>query len=531
MHPVRFAFVAAMLALAASAVPAPARAEPPPSDFNGFATFFRKEMESDKPEARMKAVRRATEILDARVPELLFDAEAKESVRRQGIEKQRVETEAALELVLGEIEKLQEQSPKAPKEVDAFNRRAKKVEAKRDEATSKLRDLAVDAVQGDAVLSNIVGAIGAVVDKLPSTVTEGALALALERWANPKMPVERRVRYVDLLASITKCPTGERLRAIVRDPAEDQRLRAVALTARIARGDEGILDDAVALLASAPGPLLSATVDGLRRIHKLECIEPLIAFLAREDLGRLRTDAQRALASLTGERHGPYRQPWADWWKDAKAHFTMPAHPADIADLTKPDKGVTFYGVTTFSDKILFVLDVSGSMKDIAHADAYGARGEERKIDIARREVVSALSMLDDKKMFNIVFFGHRLVRLQSGMVAAERATIDRAKRFVNEFEPSGGTNIHDALETAFQMAGSNVDGKNYLSSIDTIFFLTDGTPTAGKLVKPDEILAAVRGWNRLAQITVHCIGVGDECDVKFLEQMAKESGGTFVHR
>jgi uncharacterized protein YegL len=101
----------------------------------------------------------------------------------------------------------------------------------------------------------------------------------------------------------------------------------------------------------------------------------------------------------------------------------------------------------------------------------------------------------------------------------------------VNEYEPSGGTNVHDALETAFQMAGSNVDGKNYLSSIDTIYFMTDGTPTAGKLVKPDEILAAVRGWNRLTRITIHCVGVGDECDVKFLEQLAKESGGTFVHR
>ncbi len=100
-----------------------------------------------------------------------------------------------------------------------------------------------------------------------------------------------------------------------------------------------------------------------------EAIDPLIAMLGRDDLGRLREDAHRALRSLTGQPHGPYQQPWKDWWADAKAGFTMPPTPADAMTLSAPDKGVTFYGITTFSDRIVFVLDVSGSMLDPARAE------------------------------------------------------------------------------------------------------------------------------------------------------------------
>ncbi len=531
----RLAWLAATLLVASvaggPAGPSAARAAPGAADFDAFATNFRKDMESDKPEVRLRACRRAAEVLDARIPELLFEAEAKEVERRAAVEKARNEAEASLETTLGEIEKAQAKTPRTPKEIDAFNKLVKRIEQKRDEATNKIRDLAVDAVQGDAILGAVVSSLAAVLDKLPRTNVDGALALAAERWGGPKSSIDRRVRRVDLLAALTKSPTGAMLRAIAKDAGEDPRVRTVALSARVARADEGALEDSIELLAGPPSPLVAEAVDGLRRLHKREAIEPLIAFLGREDLGRLREDARRALASLTGEKHGPYKQPWADWWKDAQGKFEMPAKPADATAPSGPEKGVTFYGVTTFSDKILFVLDVSGSMKDKAHEEATGVRGEERKIDVARRELSSALTMLDEKKSFNMVFFGHRVVRWQGGMVPADKAALERAKRFETEVEPSGGTNIHDALETAFAMAGTAADGKNYASAIDTIYFMTDGTPTAGKLVKPPEILAAVRGWNRTARITIHVIAVGDACDASFLESLAAQNGGTFVRR
>ena len=68
-------------------------------------------------------------------------------------------------------------------------------------------------------------------------------------------------------------------------------------------------------------------------------------------------------------------------------------------------------------------------------------------------------------------------------------------------------------------------------AAYDTFFFMTDGTPTAGKLQKPDEILAAVREWNRTAKVVIHCVGVGDAADADFLGRLAAENGGVFVKR
>jgi hypothetical protein len=500
------------------------------AEFAGFATMFRKEMDG-KAEARLRAVRRAGEVVDDRVPGLLFEGEERETTRRAAIEKARGETGTALQALLDEVEKAQKATPRTPKEVTAFNARVRKLEARRDEATARLRDLATDAVQSDAVNGAIVGAMAKALDALPGSCADATFALATTRWGDPKQPAERRLRRVDLLAAVTKHPTGSLLRAIARDGAEDARVRAVAIDARIGRLDAGALEDAVALLAEPPGPVVAAAVDGLRRLHRREGIEPLIALLGREGLGRMREDARAALVSLTGQKHGPYRDPWDAWWRDAAAAFVMPEKPSDYADLVAPEKGVTFYGVTTFSDKILFVLDVSGSMKERAHEAAAGARGEDLRIDVARRELGGALAMLDEKKTFDIIFFGHKVIRWQGAMIPADRAAVDRARRFGADLEPSGGTNIHDALEAAFALAGLNADGKNYLSAVDTIYFLTDGTPTAGKLVKPADILEAVRGWNRGPKITIHVIGIGEGCDRAFLESLAAQNRGRFVPR
>jgi Ca-activated chloride channel family protein len=168
-------------------------------------------------------------------------------------------------------------------------------------------------------------------------------------------------------------------------------------------------------------------------------------------------------------------------------------------------------------------------MLELAHPDAGSARAEEKRIDVAKRELLTFIGSLDDKAAFNIVFFHHKLVPYESAPVVATAAARARATDFVTPLEPIGGTNIYDALETAFKMSNAaTADGKDYKTVYDTIFFLTDGTPTAGKVQDPDKILAAVTEWNRTARIVVHVIGVGDSCDEKFLKALASQNGGQF---
>ena len=67
-------------------------------------------------------------------------------------------------------------------------------------------------------------------------------------------------------------------------------------------------------------------------------------------------------------------------------------------------------------------------------------------------------------------------------------------------------------------------------AAVDTIFFLTDGKATEGRLTENDAILREVRRLNRTGQIKIHSIGVGYLHDKKFLTALAEQNGGDYVN-
>ena len=77
------------------------------------------------------------------------------------------------------------------------------------------------------------------------------------------------------------------------------------------------------------------------------------------------------------------------------------------------------------------------------------------------------------------------------------------------------GTNVFDTLEAALK------DRR-----IDTIYLLTDGVPTRGRITEPGAILEEIGIQNRLRGVTIHCIAFGEES--KFLEDLAKQNGGQY---
>jgi hypothetical protein len=533
----RVLFSTLLTVVAACLAPATVRGAPdePPERFDAVAPTLRKAFDAEKGADRLKAYQRAGRVVDARTIDLVLEGLAKEDVRAAAIAKAQAEAEASLEAGIADVEKLNAEHPVTQAQIEAFNKKARKVQARVDGANARLRDLSIEALQSKAIAGAAVAAVAAVVEAHPADAATGLLERLAATLAGPKATALDRLRRIDVLALVFVVPTGPTLREAAMATDGDVRVRTAALTAGVVRQEAGVVEDCVRLL-DAPKeawPLVAAAIDGLRRLHKREAIEPLIAFLSRGEIGRLREDGERALTSLTGQKLGPYGSSWAGWWNEAKGSFAMPEKPTDAVTLGAPEKGVTFYGITSFSDHVLFVLDVSGSMLVPAHPDASGKRAEERKIDLARKELQTALVMLDPAKTFDVIFFSHRVVRFLGAMTSATPPTVERTRRFAAELEPTGGTNIHDALEAAFAAAGVTsavTTGKPTLLA-DTIFFMTDGTPTAGKMQDPERILAAVREWNRTARLTIHAIAVGDECDLKFLETLARENGGRFVHR
>ena len=102
------------------------------------------------------------------------------------------------------------------------------------------------------------------------------------------------------------------------------------------------------------------------------------------------------------------------------------------------------------------------------------------------------------------------------------------ARKFVEKLAPTGATNIFDALLTSMEIAATVGKSKEE-PQVDTIFFLTDGIPSHGKIVDPHQILAEVRRRNELLGLAIHCVGVSKDQNRSFLFNLAKQNGGKYV--
>ena len=527
----RVAVVAALLGVV-GAPAAPARAD----DFEAVAKKVREDLKSDKPEARLHALTLAGNARDTRAIDILVGAVGDALGRRATLAKAQGESEVALEKVLAEIEKANEAPSGTPEEIKKFNKRMKRLQDERNAIDARQRAMAEESMQTGAEVEAGVAALGALLKSLPPAEGNPAVERLGAAWF-AKGSLEDRHRYISVLAIASNLPASlARLRAVSMDPNQHGFTRAMAVRGRGQPGDTEAMADLVALL-DAPldqgaWPAVDAAIDTLRRMHLKEAIAPLIKFLGHKDTGKLKRTAWKALKSLTGQTHGPYEEPWQAWWKDAEPRFTMPERPSDTVASAVEDlppgatTGGLFFGEPLGTDRVMFVLDISKSMLDLAYKGATGARAKERRIDVLRREFAAAVDQLPEGGLFDVVLFASGVVVFSADGVVPDAASKARAKKFLDEAEPIGGTNIHDALETAFRLSTPKtaVDKAPY----DTIVFLTDGTPSAGKLQKPDQILAAVAQWNAAKTIGIRIVGIG-ECDEDFLRALALQNRGTFV--
>ena len=94
-----------------------------------------------------------------------------------------------------------------------------------------------------------------------------------------------------------------------------------------------------------------------------------------------------------------------------------------------------------------------------------------------------------------------------------------------------GKTNTYGALMSALgidEEKGSESYSRDLKSEVDTIYFLSDGSPTVGKVIDQDEIRAEVKKANKVRKIVIHTIAIGD-FRKNFMKSLAKENGGVYV--
>ncbi len=284
-----------------------------------------------------------------------------------------------------------------------------------------------------------------------------------------------------------------------------------------------------------------ASIRGLGLIRKLPTIDVLIEALGQETEYRLRVEMLRALVRLTGSNMGLEAADWQKWWSVNRSKFEFDAKSESRTSRTLHD--LSYFGIEVASHRVVFLVDISGSMKakmsleksdDDQRKKAKGKKSARRKkkgkskkppaprqrrIDVAKSELEAVISGLPDEAWLNVVKFDATVVSWSKSLRAVAGGGRAEALEFVRKIEAGSGTNIYDSLSRAFDDA-----------QVDTIYLLSDGAPSRGRITDPAEIIRAIRLRNRTRLVSIHTIrlsGGGEEA-ASFLKRLAEENGGEY---
>ncbi len=347
---------------------------------------------------------------------------------------------------------------------------------------------------------------------------------------------------------------------------------AFALLGKAAAGDAEPRVRGAALLALAAWPvkesktaILAALADEAWEVRALavamcvaarlvEAAEPLILQLEKED-GRLRDDIDDALFALVGVRMYADVALWKRWLGEnreklaaqaqalaAEGAYDKPLGPMEdwperaAADAKDDKRGGTtaFYGITSRSKRIVFLVDISRSMQDEAQekppklGDAKHPYREPlgpSKMAIVRWQLHRAVHDLPKDATFNIVVYSESYKVWADEMTTAKPKAKKAAHKFIQKLVANGTTNIGDTLDKAIALAADAAGGL----AADTLYLLSDGNPNRGRLNVLPEVLEDFVRRNRRARLVVHTIGIGEQAGSSFLEDLAKRTGGQYV--
>lgn len=175
-----------------------------------------------------------------------------------------------------------------------------------------------------------------------------------------------------------------------------------------------------------------------------------------------------------------------------------------------------YFGISIWSKRLVFVVDRSSSMTQVVPVRMDGEQmGTARKIDILKRELERVVGGLPYDTMLNIVTFDANFNSWQEELQPICGAGRARVVTYVRSITAGYGTNVFDSLE--FVLTDPRVD---------TIFLLSDGRPSRGRITNPEAILQEIGRQNRVRNVTVHTIAFGAESE--FLRQLAAQNGGMY---
>ena len=258
------------------------------------------------------------------------------------------------------------------------------------------------------------------------------------------------------------------------------------------------------------------------------------------------------LVSLTGAVF-PASAPsqWRQFWEQEQQKLLAQERKPAAAP-KGPERTASFCGIPAQGSRILFVIDLSGSMefamKALGGEDAADTQGGGTRLAFAKRQMHKAISEIPAASKINFITFnGRPKARVWSKeLVEANEKNKKKALEFVDSWtatypppnQRDGGTNMWSGLEEALTVT-TQIYGEAQDTAIDEIFVVSDGAPSVGEILDPMEILRLVNETNRFTKIRINTIFItsSDDRDPReltlspseLMRRMAQENGGRFV--
>lgn len=428
-------------------------------------------------------------------------------------------------------------------------------------------------------LTAIAGLKRTIVDALGDARRDECITLITDALEKERDAVIR-AHLVSALGMIPGDASGAAIRVVI---AQDDSpfARAAGITALGSKQGKKDLAMLLGALDDEAWPVRGAAIDAIRELGVSaipDAVEPLIAMLEVET-GRLKGDIADCLSHLCGKAIGPDAELWRSWYAANKAKVAERGKadtfgaPTTGADDDAHGTTASFYGIKTTSKRIAFVVDLSGSMNRKAKGtkDAKGrptggtvtsgraGKGsppaddpsmqplpdDPTRMDVVKKELMKAIWGLPDDAIFALIGYHTEAQLMGRGTQKATDGAKKAVGKMVAGWNADGGTNTYDALQLALALGQDRKRAdKKFTEGVDTIFLLSDGLPSFGKVADPDEIVATVVAQAKKRRVRIHCIWIGapdggngpnagraNEMGEKFMRELAEGTGGQFVKR
>lgn len=285
------------------------------------------------------------------------------------------------------------------------------------------------------------------------------------------------------------------------------------------------LDDRVPYVISAAAKALGkrrdpgampALIDALEKLEKNKDV-PWI-------------DTKQALTDITGEDFADALA-WRDFWKVAGPGFDPANRGEKTTSTTKvrEDEASQFFKEQIIAKRIMFVIDVSGSMEQ--EDPPIEGQGGGKRIERVKQELVRTIQGLKKDVSFNVIAYSSVVKswqRLGKGQNLHQATPGNKASavKWVESLKADGLTHTDEAIEKCFE-----------LLEVNTIVLLSDGAPfkEPPAQISGTEIIDKVKGLNRLRGVKIYtfCFEVFKSMNAQelldFMEQLAVQNGGNMT--